>query len=318
MRYGLSADIAREAERIRTDGTLPDGFETELRRTFEAIAADPSALEAEAQAAASSLAPAGPGGGDARRRSRRLLRAVDRRTGHRLSELERRSVREGMLLAERAVLSAHVAADAAQRVLAGTAASRALNRATGSEADGIGRAGSGGLGDLLGAEGTTGDEEVDGLLLEHLASATGRVLHTESGSGAFVKRLLEMGIEATGADPAHGTRRRGSLEALALSRRASLGGLVLSSVPDRCTPARARALARLAASRLGPGGVLAVVSEHPRVREESDPVADDLAPGRPLHPVTWCHLAARFALVQAAVRESQSGRLYLVTATRQP
>lgn len=318
MTEPLATALEREAERIRSDGSLPDGFEARLRAQFEEISADPVALEAEARACEEGASPP-TGTGRAvisSATARRVLVSLDRRTGHRLRGLERRAVAAATLLAERAAVGSYVAVDVGRRLMAGTAAERLVGRAVGSTADGVGPALLGGAGELLGEDGSTGDDELDLFLFGLIALAKGPILHTESGHGALVGRLSEMGLEAIGADPREGPRPSGSLEALAFRGRASLGGVVLSGVPDKVTPATARALTRLVASRLGPGGVFVVVSETPRSREGSDPVAADLAPGRPLHPVTWCHLAARFGLADAAVRESSTGGLYVVGSSR--
>jgi hypothetical protein len=82
-----------------------------------------------------------------------------------------------------------------------------------------------------------------------------------------------------------------------------LDGLLLTGVVDRLRPGAARALAHLAARCLAPGGVVVLVSARPEAAVALDPVAADLSPGRPLHPVTWCHLLARFGLVELEVFE---------------
>lgn len=43
------------------------------------------------------------------------------------------------------------------------------------------------------------------------------------------------------------------------------------------------------------------MSARPEAAVALDPVAADLSPGRPLHPVTWCHLLARFGLEELEV-----------------
>jgi hypothetical protein len=49
-----------------------------------------------------------------------------------------------------------------------------------------------------------------------------------------------------------------------------------------------------------------------------DPVAADLAHGRPLHPVTWCHLLARYGLSVLATFEPDSSEpdVFAVSAQR--
>jgi len=97
-----------------------------------------------------------------------------------------------------------------------------------------------------------------------------------------------------------------------------LTGLLLTGVVDRLRPGAARALAQLAARRLAPGGVVVLVSMRPEVAVAMDPVAADLASGRPVHPVTWCHLLARYGLSELAVFEPDASEpdVFAVSAQR--
>jgi hypothetical protein len=136
-------------------------------------------------------------------------------------------------------------------------------------------------------------------------------LHVECGEGGLVRRLATLGFDATGADPAAEPTdtilRGGALEHLGGERRSSLGGLVLSGVTEEVSPASARALAHLAASRLRDGGVVVVVSSHPIASVGADPITSDLALRHPLHPVTWCHLLARFGFREITVLDRAGG-----------
>jgi len=157
-------------------------------------------------------------------------------------------------------------------------------------------------------------------VLEHLGGAEasedapelGRlVLHAECGDGRVVEALAARGLDARGADPRRSSRASGdtniaaagALEYLGATPNGTLDGLLLSGVVDQLRPGAARALAHLAASRLKPGGVVVLVSARPEATVAIDPVAADLAPGRPLHPVTWCHLLARYGLTELGVFE---------------
>ena len=72
---------------------------------------------------------------------------------------------------------------------------------------------------------------------------------------------------------------------------ASLGGLVLSGCVDDRALGEMLEIADRAAAVLAPGGRVVVVSDGPAAwARQTDPVVADLAPGRPLHPETWCHL----------------------------
>jgi hypothetical protein len=331
----LLSDIRSEAERIRTDGTLPVGFEDDMRARFDAIAADPGALDTEVARRASRAAQhAGPGRsaparsvprralGKAARVSKRVAGAGRRRMGPRVRSVERLSVEALGRLSESASTEAQVVSDRARRVVAGSLAERGFARASAARAPHGPAAGTAGLTPKalrLGPGGELGDGEVDRLLIERLGPLRGRsVLHAECGDGSLVRRLRALGVEASGSDArrGEGAERRGALEALAHKQKASLGGIVLSGVTDRVTPSSARAMARLASTRLEGTGVVVVLSRNPAPLNLSDPVAADLSSGRSLHPVTWCHLFARLGFEDITVRESDDGSAYAVAATR--
>jgi hypothetical protein len=142
-----------------------------------------------------------------------------------------------------------------------------------------------------------------------LAGVDGRLLHTECRDGTLVARLLADGLDAYGVEPnevlAMAAARAGvdvrvddAVGHLRALPDGALGGLVLSGIVDVAPLGIQLELARLAAAKLGPGGVFVVVSSAPDAWTRSlDPVTADLAPGRPLHPETWCQLlvARQFA-----------------------
>ena len=115
-------------------------------------------------------------------------------------------------------------------------------------------------------------------------------------AGRIPGSLLELPEARTSSPPAPSSTS-------ARLRATRFDGLLLTGVVDRLRPGAARALAHLAASRLAPGGVVVLVSARPEAAVAIDPVVADLAPGRPLHPVTWCHLLARYGLSELAVFE---------------
>jgi hypothetical protein len=140
------------------------------------------------------------------------------------------------------------------------------------------------------------------ILAPLLARAPGRVAHGECGRGELVARLRSGGLDAYGIEPVQALAQAADDEAievrldevvdhLAAVPDGALGGLVLSGCVDRLpVPVQLR-LADLAAAKLGAGGVLAIVASHPRAWEAGRSSAEaDLAPGRPLHPDTWCRL----------------------------
>jgi len=152
------------------------------------------------------------------------------------------------------------------------------------------------------------------------------VLHAECGDGGVVEALAARGLDARGADPrsrarADGDTRivsAGALEYLGATSSGTLDGLLLTGVVDHLRPGEGRALAQLAARCLAPGGVVVLVSARPDAVVAIDPVAADLARGRPLHPVTWCHLLARYGLSVLAIFEPDSSEpdVFAVSAQR--
>lgn len=138
-----------------------------------------------------------------------------------------------------------------------------------------------------------------------LAGTAGRVLVADFGDGAFLRRLVEDGVDAYGIDPhpelaeaaaTSGLEARVG-EALAHLRgvdEAALGALVLCGCVDRLPLASLLELTDLAVGALSDGGWLTVVGTTPSAWLGSkDPVEADLAPGRPLHAATWMTLLER-------------------------
>jgi len=234
-----------------------------------------------------------------------------KRLGPSVRRLERRATLGAARAGEAASTRVHVTADRLERLAAHSPlASRALSAA---------RAGEPPRG-FSGALHPTIEGPLLAWVLEHLGGAEasedapelGRlVLHAECGDGRVVEALAARGLDARGADPRRSSRASGdtniaaagALEYLGATPNGTLDGLLLSGVVDQLRPGAARALAHLAASRLKPGGVVVLVSARPEATVAIDPVAADLAPGRPLHPVTWCHLLARYGLTELGVFE---------------
>jgi hypothetical protein len=152
------------------------------------------------------------------------------------------------------------------------------------------------------------------------------VLHAECGDGRVVEALAALGLDARGADPDAPVRAdanarivaAGTLEFLGATLSGTFDGILLTGVVDRLRPGGGRALAQLAARCLSPGGVVVLVSTRPEVVVAIDPVAADLAHGRPLHPVTWCHLLARYGLSVLATFEPDASEpdVFAVSAQR--
>ena len=143
------------------------------------------------------------------------------------------------------------------------------------------------------------------LALGQLRGLSGRVLHAECGSGALLKVLNDAGIDAYGVDPRGPLVDRAvasGLEAfpddplthLDAVRDGTLAGVLLSGWPDRAAPGRQRRLVDLVARKLVVGGRLVLIAASPEQWTRMvAPLEADLAPGRPLHAVTWAHLLGR-------------------------
>ncbi|HET6810446.1 MAG TPA: hypothetical protein VFH50_05495 [Acidimicrobiales bacterium] len=160
----------------------------------------------------------------------------------------------------------------------------------------------------------------------HFSAVTGRVLHAECGQGAIVQALRDAGVDAYGVDP------RGPLVDAAVAAGleawpddpvshlgavadAGLAGLVLSGCVDRLSLGRQRLLVELAAAKLAPGGRLVILGVNPERWPEAVPALEaDLAPGRPLHAVTWSHLLDRARFENTTTTDGAV--MSLVTAVR--
>lgn len=332
----LLESIRAEAERLRSDGPLPEGFESQAREVFASIAEG-----ARARAAAGPGGEGGAGtGADGETQvppatalgpvprspaalARGALRVTRRVAGRQTRALQRSAVERAARAAAGTAVGLQVLSERAGRVLADPRAERLLARS--------GLAGAVAPGSDSGAAhawpasaalrwdggGRLADRGLESLLAESLRGAGGgRALHAECGDGAVVERLRSLGFLAEGAGSLRGGDRRGALQALWRAAPGSLAVVILSGVVDRATPSRARALSRLTVRRLAPGGRLVLLSTHPGGLLRADPVSADLAPGRPLLPVTWVHLLASGGLEDVALRESADKTAYAVAARR--
>jgi hypothetical protein len=140
------------------------------------------------------------------------------------------------------------------------------------------------------------------VVVAELGGTKGRVLHTECGAGALLAAVVAAGADAYGVEPVEGlameasragldVRADDALVHLRAIPDATLGGLILSGCVDALPLGEVLELADRAAAVLVGGGTVVVASGGPAAWARSrDPVVADLAPGRPLHPETWCHL----------------------------
>ena len=98
----------------------------------------------------------------------------------------------------------------------------------------------------------------------------------------------------------------------------SLGAVVVSGTVDRASLAGKADLVDQALRALVPGGILVVLATDQASWESAlDPVAADLAPGRPLRPETWALVLPRRPVrpvVQVAVHPAARGTVHAVVA----
>jgi hypothetical protein len=163
--------------------------------------------------------------------------------------------------------------------------------------------------------------------LRAAGASGGRVLHVESGNGVLVRGLTAAGFDAYGVEPDEGLAM--ACATLGLDVRAddplahlrsipdgALSGLVLTGLVDRVPIGTVLEITNAATTKLGPGGVLVIVSVGPATWQRAlDPVVADLAPGRPLYPETWRHLLQARRLDHVVIEQRSdegSARLALV------
>lgn len=318
----VAGEIEAQVLELRAAGRVPVGLEEELDECFEQMA---EAALAGASGAfgdpGTGIAPTvGLGAASSLGELRNQVTALARRRlGPPLRRAERQAVLGVARAGEGAWLQVHVTADHLER-LAGRSplASRALSVLRPRE---------------LSFPATRSVRPVvEGPLLEwvleRLAGCKAPVLHAECGDGRVLQALSALGLDARGADPRLGARSSGdtsivaagALEYLGAAAQESFGGILLTGVVDHLRPGAARALAQLAARCLVPGGVVVLVSARPELVVAMDPVAADLAPGRPMHPVTWCHLLAQFGLFDLTVFDPDAAEpdVFAISARRPP
>jgi hypothetical protein len=176
-----------------------------------------------------------------------------------------------------------------------------------------------------------GTQVPDAWWVEHavtaVAKVSGRVVHVACGDGWLVRRIMEAGGDAYGVDPRAHLVDAAELGVLDLRGEdiashlravapAGLGGIVLSGTVDGMAGAERTQLLEAVATCLAPGGTLVLHSVSRRTWESADaPAEADLAPGRPLHPETWCRLLEQSGY-HAVLQSGPGGADYLVTAVR--
>jgi hypothetical protein len=164
------------------------------------------------------------------------------------------------------------------------------------------------------------------LVTERLAPVHGRVLHADCGDGAFVVALCTAGIDAYGVDARRDSaavadergaevRTAGVLEHLRAVPPGALAALVLSGCVERLAVGDLVEVVDRAAHALAPGAPVVVLSRDP-AKDEGDPIARDLAPGRPLHAETWAFLLGRAGFDTVERHDAGVASSYAVSAVR--
>jgi hypothetical protein len=305
----LMADIEREVRARRRAGQFDDEYERELDRIFDAVApagATGSGLDAALTRAerAAVIDPVGP--------------VASRFPG---VPFMRRALRK--------LVAFYVEHVARQVTVFGVMITRAV-RLLGERVDAI-EARSPVTDPRLARVGVPVASDLDlgawhELVVKRFASVGGRVLHAECGDGALLVALCDAGIDAYGIDPrpdaatiadAHDTEVRTVpvLDHLRAAPAGALNGIVLSGCVERLAAGDLVEVIDRAALALAPGAPLALVSRGPDAGE-LDPIAADLAPGRPLHVETWVFLLGRGAFDDVETHTADAGGSYAVTATR--
>lgn len=172
------------------------------------------------------------------------------------------------------------------------------------------------------------DENLAQVAVERMRAAQGRVLHADCGAGELVAQLACAGVDAYGTDPSapllEKSVRRGldlrqtdAVRHLGSVAPRGLGGIVLSGCVDRLNPADAYRLVLLLGIRLAPTAPIVVAATHQATwLREAPPVEQDLAPGRPLQPETWCYLLAEHGFTGLETVAGAEPHGFLVTGVR--
>ncbi len=312
---GLLDEINEEVARRRASGELTGEFERELDRTFaelapvDALGADFDSIVTKIERSAvidirPSTVSAYPGASQMKQVVTKATAFYLRHVATQASGLFQAMARALRLLGER-VDQLESQPGAGARV-------------------GAGELLGGPAGAALGAISSPAPVWWADFVIAQLGTPSGRVLHAQAGDGGLVRRLVDAGYDAYGTEPSEEAALAASdlvpdiraVEAgdhLRTLPPDSLSGLILSGFIERLDVDSLMGLAARAASRLAPGGRLVVVSAHPQAWSRTGPpLAQDLAPGRPLHPETWQALLGRAGFTDLAVQLGARPQLALV------
>jgi hypothetical protein len=307
----LMADIEREVRARRRAGQFDDEYERELDRIFDSVAppgATGSGLEAaltraERAAVIDPVGPVGsrlPGVAFVRRALRKALAFYVEHVARQVTAFGVMIVRSVRLLGERVdAIEARSPVTDPRVARIGVPVTSDLDLSMWNE-----------------------------LALKRFAPVGGRVLNAECGDGALLVALCDAGVDAYGVDPRHDAaavaddhdaevRTVGALEHLRVVPAGALGGVVLSGCVERLAVGDLVELVERSACALAPGAPLLLLSREPGAAH-ADPIAADLAAGRPLHAETWAFLLGRNAFDDVETHVADAGGSYAVIATRAP
>ncbi len=172
------------------------------------------------------------------------------------------------------------------------------------------------------------DKHLAEVAIERMRTARGRVLHADCGFGELVAQLACAGVDAYGTDPSGPLLKKSVTRGLDLRQADAvghlrtvaprgLGGIVLSGCVDRLNAADAYRLASLLRTRIAPTGPIVVTATYQGTwLREASPLEQDLAPGRPLQPETWCYLLTEYGFTELETVAGAEPHGFLVTGVR--
>jgi len=165
-------------------------------------------------------------------------------------------------------------------------------------------------------------QEFGEILSNHFDKVSGRVLIGDLHEVQLLRSLRDAGIDIYGVTSTDAlvpevvdVRQENLFDHLGDLQNDSLGGFVLSGIPDRGSVNEQLRALRLLLLKCKPGAAVAVIVVHPETwATQLGPVAADLLHGRPMHAETWSYLLTREDASHITVTEASDSSYCLVTA----